>query len=277
MMQPLSVHEQSSTSGGRPPVRREKESPYEVGAVQRAFAIVEYLAGRPALTARASEIADGLGLPRPTAHRLLANLEAAGFVAQQGENGSYRLGLRLLELGHLVESELTIVGIAHPHLERLRDATGETTHLAVLEGTTVVYLDKVESDRAIRMVSRVGARLPAHITALGKAMLAYFPRVAELYDGRELDSFTGRSARTVDELLARLEEVRAAGFSVDDEEVEIGLRCIGAPVTGRSGDVVGAISLSAPTSRLPLERIAETARAVREIADAVSRDLGYRI
>lgn len=261
----------------RPP-RRAKESQYEVGAIQRAFSIIDFLAAAPGLSARASEIADGIGLPRATAHRLLSNLETPGFVSQRHENGTYRLGLRLMELGHLVESELTIVGIARPHLERLRDASGETTHLAVLDHTSVVYLEKMESPRAIRMVSRVGSRLPAHVTALGKAMLAHMPAslIAELYGDGELESITGRSPQTVDELIVRLDEVRRRGYALDDEEVEIGLRCIGAPVADRSGKVIAAVSLSAPTSRLPSERVSETAEMVRDCADELSRDLGYR-
>jgi DNA-binding IclR family transcriptional regulator len=256
----------------------EKGEGYFVGAVQRALNIVEFLAQRPGLEASLADIAVGLELPKPTVHRLLANLEAFRLVATGPTPGTYRLGLRLLELGNAVADELQVARVARPHLVHLRDETGETTHLAMLDGENVLYLDRVECDRAVRMVSPVGARLPAHCTALGKAMLAALDDadLAARFKGRKLTRLTDRSATDFADLTARLAHVRQSGYAVDDEEVEPGLRCIGAAVHDRAGAVVAAVSLSAPVDRLPHHRVEDVARQVRRAADAVSAELGWQ-
>jgi DNA-binding IclR family transcriptional regulator len=256
----------------------EKGEGYFVGAVQRALNIVEFLAARPGLEASLAEIAAGLELPKPTVHRLLANLEAFRLVAPGPGAGTYRLGLRLLELGNAVADELHVARVARTHLVRLRDDTGETTHLAMLDGENVLYLDRVECDRAVRMVSPVGARLPAHCTALGKAMLASFDdaELASRFKGRKLARLTDRSVTDYADLISRLAHVRSSGYAVDDEEVEPGLRCIGAAVHDRSGAVVAAVSLSAPVDRLPHHLVEDVARRVRRAADDVSGELGWQ-
>lgn len=267
----------SETSRVTPPSpAKNGKDPYSVAAVQRALSILDFLATRPHLGAGLSEIAAGLDLPRPTAKRLLSNLENFGYVSQSGPAGSYQLGLRLLEYGNLVASELAIADTARPHIRSLMEDTGETIHLAVLEGRFVVYIDKLEPDRSIRMVSQVGKRLPAHCTALGKAMLAQLgdDRLSGLLSGVNLEQPTRRTAGSLDELRPRLEECRQRGFAIDDEEVEPGLRCIGAAITDNAGTPIGAISLSAPIDRLPDGQINKIGRRVMRAAEGVASDLG---
>jgi DNA-binding IclR family transcriptional regulator len=156
------------------------------------------------------------------------------------------------------------------------ELTGETTHLALLEGRFVVYIDKIEPDRSIRMVSRLGARLPAHCTSLGKAILARLAdgEVESLLAGVRLEKPTPHSAGTLREVLARLEPVRRSGYAVDDEEAELGLRCVGAAVTDGQGQTRTAVSLAAPLERMSSARVAELGGLVTQTALDVGRDLG---
>jgi DNA-binding IclR family transcriptional regulator len=220
-----------------------------------------------------AELARRLELPRATVHRLLAALTHRGFLAQNERSGKYRLGLKLFELGNLVANSLDVKRIAHPHLLTLMRQSGETTHLVVLDGLHIVFVDKVETANPFRMVSQIGGRLPAWSSGSGKALLAQLPP----------DELRRRLAQAAPEvrreqvaaLLDSLAAVRQHGWAVDDQETQVGLRCVGAAIHDYSGAAVAGVSISGPLVRLGDERLPDLARLVGTTASTISRALGY--
>lgn len=223
-----------------------------------------------------SDISRALDLKKATAHRLLASLRRRGLIAQDPVSRRYRLGMKLWELGTMATSQVDWADRVKPFLERLTETSGETTHLAVLHDGQVLYVDKVESSRSLRMPSQVGRRLPVHCTGVGKALIAYLPDevLTGLVARRGLPSFTRRTITDYESLMTELARTRDRGYSVDNEEIEDGLVCIGAPVRDHTAHVVAAISIAGPSSRLRPETISDHARDVVEMANAMSATLG---
>lgn len=224
-----------------------------------------------------SELARRLGISKSSAHRLVTTLASEGFLAQT-DDGRYRLGIRLYELGTLVVTGLELREVAHPILERLRNETNETVHLAVLDGIEVVYLERFESQATLRLFSRIGRRMPAHATSSGKAILAFSPPevVKEVIAGG-LKRVAPRTIASRSGLLHALEQIRERGYSVSLEESEVGVSSVGAPVFGHDGDVVAAISVAGPTQRVTESALPRIASKVVRAADAISRGMGYRV
>ena len=248
---------------------------YRIQAVERAASILgAFTAEEPEL--RLSELAERLNLHKATTHRFLVNLEHLGFVERAPRSGKYRLGWRLFELGGLVSQRLDLWDEALPFLEGLVHDTGETGHLAVLEGGQAVYIERVETRRALRLPSAVRRGYPAHATNLGKVLLAYSRPdvVSEILLTRELATFTPNTITNVDQLHVELASIRDRGYSVDNEEFDEGLRCIGAPVRDSSGRVVAAIGIGGPVTRVTPARIEELARVVIASAQGLSMRLG---
>lgn len=193
-----------------------------------------------------AEIHTRTGIPKPTAYRLLNQLAGWGLL-ERDDNG-YRLGLRLFELGQLVPQRHRIGSTVGPVLRRLHSTTGLTVHLAVLDHADVVYLDKLDGSGAPPVASRVGGRLPAHCTAVGKAVLAHAPPTstsAVLNQG-----LARRAPRTVVAprlFLGQLDAVRRNGFARDEEESAVGISCVAAPIFDRNQQAVAALSVTART------------------------------
>jgi len=223
-----------------------------------------------------SELSRALKLKKATTHRLLASLRRRDIVAQAPATRRYHLGMRLWQLGMLALNQVDWIDRARPYLRRLRDDTTETTHLAVLDEGEVLYIDKVESEHSLRMPSQVGRRLPAHCTGVGKALLAYLSpaQLAEVIDKHGMPSFTPHTIAERHDLVADLARVRELGYSVDNEEIEPGLRCIGAPIRGHDGEVIGAISIAGPSSRVRVEEIESYGEMVSTAAREISAALG---
>ena len=217
-----------------------------------------------------SQVAELVGLHKSTAHRLLATLESQGFVSKT-DRSKYVLGRKIFELGAVAYAQGGFHGIVLEELGRLVERTRETAHLAVLDNAEVLYLEKVESKRTLRMPSAVGRRHPAHRTALGKVLLAHLDSggLDRLHERRREDSGTERAEAFMRELQA----VRADGYAVDREEIEIGLMCIAAPITTLSGEVCAAVSISGPKARLAND-VEGNALLVRECCGALSIRLG---
>ena len=240
-------------------------------AVSRALAIVDLCEAAPRTL---GEIAAALGVHPTTAMRLAHSLSKAGYLRLDG--GRYQLGPRVVSLGAAFLSRLDLRAVAAPVLTELAAATGETVHLAQRVGDTVVYVDKVESIHPLRMYSQVGRSAPLHCTGVGKVILAHAPDLLELVsrDGLELRQFTAKTITTVDGLLAECSRIREAGYSEDDEEHEITINCLAAPVFDSDNRVIGGVSVAAPVHRLPLVRLREFAPTLREGARSLSRALG---
>lgn len=223
-----------------------------------------------------SDLAARTGIPRATAFRLLSTLEASGFVTKVG--GEYQLGLKCFVLGNVAAADLDLKEVAQPHLVALRDATRETTHLAILDHWRVVYLERLPSPQPVGfMRSRVGAILPAFCTALGKTLLSDLPEpeVTAWAAGQTFPRMTPNTITSAKRLLKELRTVRVRGYALDEEEHELGVRCVAAPVRNHEGKVVAAISVAGPTDRMPRTLVgSEVAMKIVAAAHAVSLDLG---
>ncbi|SEB92587.1 IclR family transcriptional regulator [Streptomyces sp. TLI_105] len=249
-----------------------------VPAVTRAFDILElFLEGGGTLSA--PEITRRLGLPRTTTHELVTTLTARNYLVPVPEQpGRYRLGVRTYQLGSRYAEQLDLAAEGREVAREVADTCGETVHVALLEDTDVIYVAKVDSTHAVRMVSAAGRRLPAHCTAVGKMLLATLPEdeLDERLEGRELVAMTPRSLTDPDALRAALAEIRILGVAVEQQESNPDVSCVAAPVRDRSGRVVAALSVSVPVHRWSEDRENElTALAVRGAGELSAR-LGYR-
>ncbi len=223
-----------------------------------------------------SELAQRLGLAKCTVHRLASTLIEQRVLEQNPHNARYRLGLLMFELGALVRRKMDVSAEASPLLKALMEKTGETVYLTVLDDYTALYVNRVESRRAIRSGYGHGTRAPLHCTALGKALLAH--QAAAYIDAVIARGLPRRTAATITQpaaLRRELETIRARGYALEDEEVEPGLRGIAAGVRNDAGDVIAAIGISGPAHRLTRKTLAACARDLIDAADSISRRLGY--
>ena len=248
---------------------------YRIQAIERAVSILNaFSMDDPELGV--TELADRLGLHKSTVHRFMVNLDAAGLVERTARTGRYRLGLHVFELGALVMQQMNLWDEALPFLEGLVHDTGETGHLAVLDGGEAIYIERVEARRALRVPSAIGRGYPAHATNLGKVLLADLSRerVEAIIAERGLAAYTPQTITDPAELEADLELIRRRGYAVDNEEYDDGLRCIGAPVRDHSGHVVAALGIGGPVTRITPERVEELGGLVMTAARGLSRRLG---
>jgi IclR family transcriptional regulator, KDG regulon repressor len=225
-----------------------------------------------------SSLAKRLGLAKSTVHRLAVTLASEGFLEQNLENGRYRLGLSLFALGALVRRRMDVSNQARPLLGLLRDKTQEAVHLAILAQTSIMYLYNLESSQAIGIRSYIGARKPAFCTCEGRVLLAFGPPegVNEVLE----EGLVARTPKTNTDpraLRKALDEVRQAGYAVDDEESEVGMRGIAAPIRDISGRVIAAVGLAGPIQRLTKKDLRALAPQVMSTADAISVRLGYKV
>ena len=219
-----------------------------------------------------AELARRVGLPKSTVHRIVTSLVEEGLLERQA--GKVRLGVRLFEIGQRVPRQRVLRDAARPYMHDLREATRQTVHLTILEGTQVVYVDILTSPGAPPLPSRVGGRLPAHVTGVGKAMLAYSPpeTVRAVLDG-DLPRVSPRSTVAPGLLARELAGIRETGVAYDHEESGPGIVCAASPVIGADGEVLGALSVSGWSTSVRLDHVAP---AVRTAALALSRTLGHR-
>ena len=224
-----------------------------------------------------SDLAKRLGVAKSTVHRLAVTLVGDGMLEQNPDSGKYRLGIALFRLGSLVRRRMTLSNEARPLLRELREKVNETVHLAVLDGSDIMYVYNLESTQAIRMRSDVGVRKPAYCTAEGQAILAFQP--PEVIDRVVQDGLPARTPQTITDptkLKKVLEGVRQRGCAIEDEESEIGMRCIAAPLRNDLGEVIAAIGLAGPVSRLSRKALASFIPHVIDTAAAISARLGHR-
>jgi IclR family acetate operon transcriptional repressor len=245
-------------------------------SVLRAFAIIEYLAeSEDWVSLRA--LARDLGLGPATTHRFLSTLKSLGYVQQHPEDSRYQLTLKFASISARVLDRTQLRWIARPYMERLTAVSNETTHLAVLEDNQIVYIDKVDNLQAMRMRSRVGTRGFVHSTAVGKSMLAFLPEDerAGIMQRLTLAPLTKNTLTDRETFCKRLEQIRGQGYAVDDEENEVGIRCVGAPLFDHAARVAGAVSVSGWTITMTPERLPELATILQDTCRAISRELGF--
>ncbi|MGW0533222.1 IclR family transcriptional regulator [Streptomyces sp. NPDC003032] len=249
-----------------------------VPAVTRSLDILElFLEGDG--TFSAPEVTRRLQLPRTTVHELLTTLAARSYLVQiPDQPGRYRLGVRTYQLGSRYAEQLDLAAEGQQVAREVAETCDETVHVAILEDTDVIYIAKVDSTHAVRMVSAAGRRLPAHCTSVGKMLLASLPQpeLEARLDGREFAAMTPDSITDPDELLTALTAVRERGVAVEHRESNPDVSCVAAPVRDSAGRVVAALSISVPMIRWSEERESELAELAAKGAGDLSVRLGHR-
>lgn len=249
----------------------------EIQSVARAIQIINYIA-KNRNSASLTQISRGLSLSKSTIHGLISTLEKYDYVFQDQTTGLYQLGLKLFEMGQVVHDSMDLRAIAYPIIAALSEKYQETVHLAVLSGAEVVYIEKVDSSRSVRIISQIGGRNPTYCTGVGKVLLSTLPdtEVEGLIAQTGMKKMTPYTIDTMDKLKEDLADIRRKGYAYDLEEIELGLRCVAAPVKNHRGTIVAAISLAGPTGRMPGERMAELTKDVVGAGHEISAKLGYR-
>lgn len=258
-------------------MKRDKTE-YAVQAVNNAIDILELL-GDCDNELSVSEIGIKLGLTRSNVNKLLTTLENFGYVEHNRYTGNYRLGVKTFQIAQAYLNKLNIVEISTQFLTKLRDLTGESAYFTVLRGSKVVYLNIVETNKSVRVLPRIGNVGPAYATATGKAQIAFMDKkeFEKHFSQEKLVKVTENTISDFNLLQKELEKIREQGFATDDEEYEIGVRCVGAPVFNFMGNVIAGISISAPKERLSDEKMNnEVASIVKSISKKLSIKFGFK-
>lgn len=255
-----------------------KEGQEPAKAVVKTMSLLECLSSDGSLGV--TELAKATGMHKSTTYRFLATLKELGYVRQDPDTERYGLTLRLFELGTSVHDRMELWTEAEPVMKRIGQSTGETIHLAVLDDSKLVYLGKTESTQTLRvsMMSRIGRSAPTYCTGVGKILLAHLPpgRVSAILRSEKMVRYTERTIVSRSELDRELEAIRDNGYAIDNEEHEIGVRCVAAPVHDNDGEVVAALSISMPSVRLTDREVPKYRNLVIQAASEISERLGYR-
>src|SRR5499433_2464585 len=224
-----------------------------------------------------SALARRLGLAKSTVHRLAVTLVSEGLLEQDRESGKYQLGIALFGLGALLRRRMNVSNEARPYLYDLREKINESVHLAILDETEIMYVYNLEGTHAIRMRSDIGVRKPAYCTAEGQAILAFAaPEVVDQVLAEGLAPRTPKTITAPDRFQKALATVRQRGCAIEDEESELGMVCVAAPIRDDAGEVVAAVGIAGPATRLSKRSVATIIPHVIATADQVSSRLGYR-
>ncbi|MBU8588994.1 IclR family transcriptional regulator [Priestia megaterium] len=246
-----------------------------VQSVDRALAILGIVSQHNQIGI--TDICKSLDLNKTTVYRLLSTLMNNGYIEQVKGSNKYRCTFKLFEMGNKKIQDLDLLEEAKPALEKLADLTKETVHLVVEEGTEIVYIHKVESTNTIRMHTWVGKKNPMYRTAVGKAILAFSDKekAIDIWNKSEIVQNTPYTITNIDDFLEQLVLVRKNGYAIDNEETEIGIRCVAAPILDFSKNVIGALSISIPTIRFPENEIEVYGNQVKKCSEVISKKLGY--
>jgi len=225
-----------------------------------------------------AELTTATGLNKTSVFRLATTLEEAGFLLRNPETKRYRPGIKTLQLGFTAVSSLDLRQVAHPYLAQLSKQVNETVSLSVLDGLDVIYIDRVRTRQIMGVVLGMGSHLPAHCASMGKAMLAYLhpDELGRRLENTKLYARTPNTLVTHQALKIELQHVREQGYATNNEELEVGLRAVAAPIWDHIQQVVAAMNITGTGAKISIERrTGELAQAVRQMAKQVSRALGY--
>lgn len=252
---------------------------YPVSAIERALEILMLLF-REKREMGITEIAGEMGLHKSTVHRALATLQEYGFVEQNPVTSKYWLGIKLFSLGMLYRNRMKIQDIARPFTEELAHKCREVVHMGILENQhdigRVLVIDKVETEQILSLTPTVGSGTLAHCSAMGKMLLAYKPdEYLQKFAEQGLPRYTENTITDLGELKRELLQIKKQGYSLDREEIEVGLTCVAAPIIDSSGEVVAAVSVSGPVTRMTPERLPLIVNYVKEAAARISEQIRW--
>jgi IclR family KDG regulon transcriptional repressor len=247
-----------------------------IQSVGRALAILEQFS-HDERTLGVTEIAKRVGIHKSTCFGLLHTLQQLGYIQQDASNGQYGLGLKTFELGQAYFDGLDLRYITRPFLLEMVEKTQETVHLVVAEGCRAVYIDKVESSHAMPISSRIGQEAILHCTGVGKVLLAHMrDEDRDQVVSKGLERYTEHTITDECELLEHLKRIRECGHGIDNQERELGLRCVAAPIFNARKQAIAAISISGPISRITREKQGDLSKVIKQATQEISRKLGYR-
>lgn len=268
------VENREKTRGrpGRKPAENAAASSVQV--LDRSLKLLELVA--EADGAVLTDLADRSAMAPSTVHRLLTSLAQHGMVAHDGETGAWTIGVKAFEIGTAYLRFRKLGTISRPFLKRLMEESGETANIAIEEDGDVVFISQAESHAPMRAFFRPGRRGPIHASGIGKAILSTWAdsQIETLLTGRSLQHFTDKTRDTLPKLLTDMAEIRSRGWSIDDEEHTLGMRCVAAPIFDEYGEAVAGISVSGPAVRLPDEKVAALGPVVRAAAGELTKAMG---
>ncbi|MEW5921415.1 MAG: IclR family transcriptional regulator [Bacillota bacterium] len=248
-----------------------------VQSVERTLRILELMAerGQPLSL---SDISNHLNLKISTAHRLLKTLIICGFAQQDPYSGKYLLGIKNFNIGNTALYSLDIRSVARPFLNQLVANYHETASIGILDQGDLIYIDQVESEKMVKMLARLGSRLPAHSHAMGKALLAALSdaELDTLLKNKKLVKFTENTITSPEQLKKELHIIRRQSYALDLEETEMGIRCVAATIYNHLGNATAAVGISAPSSRISASHLGELAAVIKQTAREISARLGFK-
>lgn len=257
---------------------KRKKSDYIIQSVDHALDVLEAFHGEEDELG-ITELSRRLKLHKNNIFRILATLTNRGYVEQNQSTDNYRLGLKTLELGQTYIRHAGLLSVARPVMEDLNREVNENVYIGILKDKFAFYLDVVESTHTVSVLSRVGCRVPTYCSAIGKVQLAYesMENIMSVLTKKELERYTPKTITDREKVLDHLKLIKELGYAIDDEEWDEGVRCIGAPIYDYMRKVVGALSISAPSVRMSMDRIKkEYVPLIKKAAGEISSQLGYQ-
>jgi IclR family transcriptional regulator, KDG regulon repressor len=242
----------------------------EIQSLARGLIILQLL-GESSDGVTITELAEQLGVDKGTASRLVSTLAGFGYVERNEDTRRYHLGSQVVSLSRKVLTRMPLREVAKPFLRQLMEQTGECAHLAIHAQGKALYIDQVESPASLRVNAQVGTMNPLHCTALGKILLAFGG--AEL--PASLEQYTQNTIIDYEKLATHLEQVRKSGYATDNEEFDIGVRCIAVPIFDFRGKIIGAMGISGPSSRLTLERLEKMKNVLMETGRQATQKMAF--
>ncbi|NLY68114.1 MAG: IclR family transcriptional regulator [Tissierellia bacterium] len=253
-----------------------KKKKKTIGSVIKAIEVIEFIA-KSKDGVGVTEISRGLNYGVSATYHLLNTLKECNVLEQDTKTKKFKLGLKLWKIGMLAFEQNPLSSILQPYLKELKELTGETANLTIMDDNQIVYIAQEESDRLVKMFTKIGAKAPLHCTAAGKVILAFMDEDARksIIDKIELTKYTEHTIVNKEDLYMELEEIRKNGYGFDNEERELGVSCIGAPVFDLNGDVIACITISGPTSRFTEENKEKWIKDLVKVADEATKSLKY--
>jgi IclR family KDG regulon transcriptional repressor len=248
-----------------------------INSVDRCLRILEILSNND--SCGITELGGKLGIDKSSVYRIVSTLRNKDYVEQAPGSKKYVLGLKILELANRMLDKMELASRMRPFLEELNRLSGETSHLAVLRKSSVVYVDRVASREIVAVKTSIGAQEPAYCAATGKAILAFLAPEAmkdtlRTIENEGMEVFTDRTISSIPDLLKELVRVREQGFAFDNEEIHPGVRCIAAPIMNHEGEVVASVGISGPVIRLNNKQIQNLAGVVKAVSEKASASIG---
>lgn len=248
-----------------------------IGSVIKAVEIIELLSAAEDEMG-VTEISQKLNYGVSASYHLLATLKMCRMIEQNNKTKKYRLGLKLWKIGRMAMKQNHLTSFIQPYLVKLRELTEETANLTIMENGDIVYIAQEESLKLIRMFTKIGARVPLHCCAAGKAILAYQPEEKQnsIISTLNFRKYTDKTVVDSNRLKEELEKIRHHGYAFDDEEREVGVSCIAAPIFDFDHEAIAAVSISGPTSRFDNETKKKFIKNIIAVTKEISEHLGYK-